>query len=108
MRGLLAQRYGSRVLDITESKAETLCAICFEISSLPWILLLASYSALSMARFGERLTACRLIICGGDGSVHSVFEQVELLPLASKPLLGVIPLGTGNGPTSPAATAHMA
>lgn len=29
--------------------------------------------------------------------MHSVFEQIELLPLASKPLLGVIPLGTGNG-----------
>ena len=63
----------------------------------------------AVARLGER----RVVICGGDGSVHTVVEALHRAGALDRPV-GLIPLGTGNDlaravglPLDPAAAARV-
>jgi diacylglycerol kinase (ATP) len=38
----------------------------------------------------------RIIAMGGDGTVHEVVNGIMQLPQASRPILGVVPVGSGN------------
>ncbi len=37
-----------------------------------------------------------VVVAGGDGSLHAVANAARRLPLAERPVLGLVPLGTGN------------
>ncbi|XP_035694304.1 diacylglycerol kinase epsilon-like [Branchiostoma floridae] len=39
---------------------------------------------------------CRLLVCGGDGTVGWVLGALDRVKLQNQPLIGVLPLGTGN------------
>ncbi len=65
--------------------------------------------AAAIARLGER----RVIVCGGDGSVHTIVEALHRAGALDRPV-GLIPLGTGNDlaraiglPLDPAAAARV-
>jgi YegS/Rv2252/BmrU family lipid kinase len=63
----------------------------------------------AVARLGER----RVVVCGGDGSVHTIVEALHRAGALDRPV-GLIPLGTGNDlaraiglPLDPAAAARV-
>jgi YegS/Rv2252/BmrU family lipid kinase len=65
--------------------------------------------AAAVGRLGER----RVVVCGGDGSVHTVVEALHRAGALDRPV-GLIPLGTGNDlaraiglPLDPAAAARV-
>ncbi len=63
----------------------------------------------AVARLGRR----RVVVCGGDGSVHTIVEALHRAGALDRPV-GLIPLGTGNDlaravglPLDPAAAARV-
>ena len=65
--------------------------------------------AAAVGRLDER----RVVVCGGDGSVHTVVEALHRAGMLDRPV-GLIPLGTGNDlaraiglPLDPAAAARV-
>src|SRR6185437_575352 len=113
LRHALANRFGSRVIDVESFKSTQMCALsCYLsplISSLSLLFQCTSSSLpprfslyltlCSWARYRESLYSTRIIVCGGDWMVQRVLEEIELLPGAAqrRPLVGVLPLGDGNG-----------
>ncbi|XP_060521210.1 diacylglycerol kinase epsilon isoform X2 [Cylas formicarius] len=63
-----------QVVDLTDRQA---------IAALQWCVLLAP-------------KAVRLVVAGGDGTIARVLTASHKLDLEPEPLLGIIPLGTGN------------
>ncbi|XP_055345761.1 diacylglycerol kinase epsilon-like [Paramacrobiotus metropolitanus] len=39
---------------------------------------------------------CRILICGGDGTVGWILTTIDKLKLKPRPAVGIIPIGTGN------------
>lgn len=52
--------------------------------------------AATLAADAVRAGAGQVIVVGGDGTVHEAANGILELPLAQRPRLGVIPIGTGN------------
>ncbi|XP_014665282.1 PREDICTED: diacylglycerol kinase delta-like [Priapulus caudatus] len=47
-------------------------------------------------RLFRRFHSFRLLVCGGDGSIGWVFNEIDKLRLINKCRIAVLPLGTGN------------
>lgn len=52
--------------------------------------------ALEWCRLLASDVTCRVIVAGGDGTVGWVFNAIHKIKLERDPLVGVLPLGTGN------------
>jgi YegS/Rv2252/BmrU family lipid kinase len=52
--------------------------------------------AVGLAEAAARAGATRVLVIGGDGTVHEAANGIMRLPPGARPALGVIPAGTGN------------
>ncbi|OQV24043.1 Diacylglycerol kinase epsilon [Hypsibius exemplaris] len=63
-----------QVIDVNSVKPEEV---------LDWINLLPEYT-------------CRILVCGGDGTVGWILNTIEKLKLNPRPAVAILPIGTGN------------
>ncbi len=52
--------------------------------------------AVELAEIAARAGYERVVAMGGDGTVHEVINGLMRVPAASRPALGVVPIGSGN------------
>jgi len=57
---------------------------------------LSKHSASEFLKLYSNCTNLRILICGGDGTVGWVMDEVKKVNLNTKYTYGIIPLGTGN------------
>ncbi len=75
---------------------EQLRPIVDELGGADWKSTSAPFHAASIAREAAEAGYNRLIAAGGDGTVHEVVNGLMSVPAAARPLLGIVPLGSGN------------
>jgi len=46
--------------------------------------------------FAPVLSKCRIVVCGGDGTISWILNLLQDMKLDGEPPVGVIPMGTGN------------
>lgn len=50
-----------------------------------------------MSLYGDANIDCRVVICGGDGTIPWVLSELLAIGIdLSKIVIGIIPIGTGN------------
>jgi len=85
----------SIVIWATLGASPVTASITLEYGNVDWSGTVCPGHAMNLQQAGEQ-GYDMVIAMGGDGTVHEVVNGLMLLPENKRPLLGIVPVGSGN------------
>ncbi len=76
--------------------ASDLRSIVDELGGADWAGTVYPGHAIELARQAGEAGYARVIAVGGDGTAHEVVNGLMQIPAGRRPLMGIVPMGTGN------------